>query len=401
MSIDENGFLDADAVTWITKHRNDHSALFSVCESINYLSQTHLYRLNIHSEDVQELVVSLLFIRALGAFQTSILLIERGLTSEARIILRNLIEILFKLRAVSRDRDVARAYVYADEIDRKKFINKFRLLSDDLRQAHGNPKLDELLQAIKENIDVKDITERQTQWYAQKAGLSDYYNTVYSIFSRSVHVNVRELEELLVTDGEGHITEITYGPDAAKGLDRLLLTGGETQCLILEDISRVFALKVEDRVRGVAFKAQSANGQARSAQLTGFERRESDIAEIISRSTLVGLPDAESLSAVGTLIDYAADKADLALNAKAMTWCQELESRSLSARSALCSTTFVQTRGRTANRRCTSQALMSGAGIKTRCRSRSFFFVVRLRVPHSANFTLCRNVKYLPTSLTS
>jgi Family of unknown function (DUF5677) len=248
MSIDQNGFLDPDAASWIVKHRQDHRALFAVCESINHLAQTHLYKLNIHSEDVQDLLVSLLFIRSLAAYQTSILLIERGLTTEARIILRNLIEILFKLRAISSDRDVARAYVYEDEVYRKRFINKFKLLSDDVKQAQGNPKLDELLGVIKENIEGKDISERQTQWYAQKANLSDYYNTVYSIFSGSVHANVRELEELLKTDGQGKITDLVYGPDLAAGLDMLLLTGGETQCLILEDVSRVFDLKIEGRI---------------------------------------------------------------------------------------------------------------------------------------------------------
>jgi hypothetical protein len=248
VSIDENGFLDPDAAAWITKHRKDHQKLCSVCEDINRLAQVHLHKLNIHSEDLQELLVALLFIRSLAAHQTSVLLIERGLVAEARIILRNLIEILFKLRAVSLDRDVARAYVYEDEIFRKKFINKFKLLSEDVKQAQGNPQLQELLQTIKKNIETKDITERQTQWYAQKAGLSDYYNTVYSIFSASVHVNVRELQELLVVDDKGKITDILYGPEIATGLDKLLLTGGETQCFILQDVSRIFGLKLDERI---------------------------------------------------------------------------------------------------------------------------------------------------------
>lgn len=191
--------------------------------------------------------MALLFIRALGAHQTSILLVERGLVAEARIILRTHLEVLFKLRAISNDREIAKAYVYEDEIFRKKFLNKFKLLSDDVKQAQGSPQLDDLLKAIKENIDTKEIVERQTQWYAQKAGLSDYYNTAYSLFSGSVHANVRELQELIKVDEQGKIQEILYGPDTATALDKLLLTGGETQCLVLEDVSRTFSLKIESQ----------------------------------------------------------------------------------------------------------------------------------------------------------
>jgi Family of unknown function (DUF5677) len=248
VTIDEHGFLDGDAASWIIKHRTDNKEIFAVCEKINRLAQTHLHKLNIHSEDVQELLVSLLFIRALATYQTSILLIERGLVFEAKIILRCLIEILFKLRAVSNDRDVAVTYVYEDEVFRKKFINKFKLLSSDVKEAQGNPQLDDLLATIKENIQNKNIQEQKTQWYAHKAGLDDYYNTVYALFSGSVHANVRELQELLKTDETGRVTEILYGPDIPSDLHKLLLTGGESLCLILQDVSRVFGLKLDEHL---------------------------------------------------------------------------------------------------------------------------------------------------------
>lgn len=248
MSIAENGFLDADAATWIEKHREDHAHLFNVCEEINRLSQGSLHKLQVHNEDVQEILISLLFIRSLGVYQASILLIERGICAEARILMRNHLEILFKLRAISRDREVAKAYVYEDEVFRKKFINKFKMLSDDVKQSQGNPQLDDLLKTINKNIESKDIVERQTQWYAQRAALEQLYNSAYSYFSGSVHANVRELEGLLKVDETGNIKEVQYGPDRADDLDKLLLTAGEAQCLILEDISRVFTLEIEAAV---------------------------------------------------------------------------------------------------------------------------------------------------------
>lgn len=251
MSIDEKGFLDDDAASWIVKHREDLKELFEVCQQINRLAQTNLYRLQIHNENLQEMLVALLLVRALSSHQTSILLIERGLAHEARIILRHQLEILFKLRALSLDRQVAQVYVQEDEVFRRKFMNKFKLLSAEVQRAHGDPQINELLAQVNQNIEAKGIAERQTQWYAQRAGLTDFYNSAYSLFSSTVHANARDLESLVRTDENGKVVEILYGPDVATALDMLLLTGGEAQCLILQDVSRTFSLKIDEQVQGL------------------------------------------------------------------------------------------------------------------------------------------------------
>jgi hypothetical protein len=93
----------------------------------------------------------------------------------------------------------------------------------------------------------KDIKELQTQWFANRAGLSDYYNSAYSLFSMSVHANVRDLEELVVADIEGNVKEILSGPDVT-GIPPLLLTAGEALILITYDVSRYFNLGLEKQL---------------------------------------------------------------------------------------------------------------------------------------------------------
>lgn len=247
MSIEQNGFLDEDIETWVGKHRNDHKELFNICIEVNRITQTHLYKLDIHSKDVQELLIGLLLIKALSAFQGSILLIERGMLTEAKILLRTLLEVLFRIGAISKNREIAKAYVLEDERHRKKFLNKFKLLSDSIKEAHGNPELDDLLSTLNQNIHEKDIKELQTQWFANKAGLDDYYHSAYSLFSLSVHANVRDLEELVVADTEGNIKEILSGPDVT-GIPPLLLTAGEALILITYDISKYFKLGLEKQL---------------------------------------------------------------------------------------------------------------------------------------------------------
>lgn len=247
MSINENGFLDTDIQFWIAKHRKANGLLFQICDEVNQLAQIHLFKLDIHNNAVQEILVGLLFVRALSAYQASLLLCERGIITETKIILRTLLEILFRIAAISKDEVIANAYILEDEVHRKKFLNKFKSLNASVKSAAGNPELEDLLNTLKKNIEEKDIKELQTQWFAHKAGLDDFYNSAYSLFSDSVHANVRDLEELFNTNFEGSITGINFGPDVS-GLSKLLLTAGETMILILYDVSGLFNLQIEEHL---------------------------------------------------------------------------------------------------------------------------------------------------------
>lgn len=253
MSIDENGFLDSDISIWITKHRADNNALFNLCEDINRYAQPILNKLEINKGDAQELLVVLLYVRALSTYQACIILCERGMVSETRILLRSLIELLFRTSAISKDYNIALAFIQEDEVNRRKFINKFKNLSAELKNHHGNPELDDLLKTINSEIEDKDIKELKTQWFAQKSGLNDYYNTAYSVFSNAVHANVRHLQDYVVTDSDGNIETINYGPNV-KGLDLLLLTAGETMLLMLKDINKLFKFDAEKTIEDMHSK---------------------------------------------------------------------------------------------------------------------------------------------------
>jgi len=183
------------------------------------------------------------------SYQAGISLCEKGMIAETRVILRTLLEILFCIGAIANNDGIAEVYLLEDEIHRKKFLNKFKMLSWTNKDGNANPELDDLLSVIKNNIDDKDMVELKIQWFAGKAGLSDYYNSVYSIFSSSVHANVRDLEELAIVDGNGEITEFLFGPDdATRSIPSLLLTAGESLVLILRSINLKFKLGISEKI---------------------------------------------------------------------------------------------------------------------------------------------------------
>lgn len=245
MGIDSNGFLDEEVAVWITKHRKENQALFDLCGRLNQYAQQTLYRLSVHPNNIREILVSSLFVRALSTYQASVLTCERGMVAETQVLLRTLLEILFRLVAIAKSHNIAKAFVLEDERHRRKFIGKFQKLGSDIQEAHGNPYLTDLLNTINQRIADQDIKELTTEWFAQKAGLDDFYNSAYAIFSGSVHVNVRDLEDILVTDSEGNITSLRYGPDV-HGLAPLLVTAAECLIFIVIAVGDLFSIETKN-----------------------------------------------------------------------------------------------------------------------------------------------------------
>ncbi len=212
--------------------RETHKELFALVEHLNELAHREMFATHLSNNNPQQLLVALLLHRALTTFQGVVILGEHGLQSEAAVLLRTLLEVLFRLVAIAKDAAVGIAYIREDERHREKFINKFKMLSDALKSAVGNPEIESLRAAIRQRIDDEDIRELKTQWFAERAGLEDFYHSAYSVFSGSVHVNVRDLEKALEVDAEGDLRGFNYGP-SYRELAKLLLTAIESLILCL------------------------------------------------------------------------------------------------------------------------------------------------------------------------
>lgn len=189
------------------------------------------------------------------------------MVAESQVLLRTLLEILFRLVAIAKSPEIAKAFVLEDERHRRKFIGKFQKLGSDIKEAHGNPSLADLLNTIEQRIADQDIKELKTEWFARKAGLDDFYNSTYAIFSGSVHVNVRDLEDVLVTDGAGNIVSLRYGPDVS-GLAPLLVTAAECLIFIVIAVGDLFSINTKDDCTSFHKQLENAYDQQSPSQET-------------------------------------------------------------------------------------------------------------------------------------
>lgn len=231
---EDNGFLSPAMKEVIVEFRNTHTKAFGLAEKLNEIAHREMFATDITNNNNQQLLIACLLQRALTTFQGVVVLAERGMPAEATTLLRTLVEVMFRLVAIAKDPEVGRIYIHQDQLQRKKFINKFKLLSRHVRSAAETPSHvhDSLLADINQKIIDENISERGTFWFAEQAGLTDFYHSAYSVLSGTVHANIRDIESALVVDGNGKVMAFDYGP-THEGIDEILLTAIESLILCL------------------------------------------------------------------------------------------------------------------------------------------------------------------------
>lgn len=216
----KDGFLSEEIHDVVQRVRDQNRELFD-----------QLYRVNDHAislqsqavvvpDDMQGLVVATFFSRTVSNIQASVILIERGLSSQAKVVLRAAMESLFGLRACL-DEEFCERLIVADAVKRKKHFRK----AEQLVQNGVIPDVDGILAAdvfaqIEADIAETNARDITTAEIAKAAGLYDWYIGVYAMFSASVHSTVRDLTEHVLVDDHSEISALANGPDvdACAGL---------------------------------------------------------------------------------------------------------------------------------------------------------------------------------------
>jgi hypothetical protein len=127
-TIDQAGFLSSEISSWIERHKSNPRCRewFVLAEDLNRFLQKAITVIKAPSYDSQIFNAVLLFLRGVSSFQGTVLLAERGMTNDARTLLRSCFETLFYLRAVLEDPNFVEALI-RDDADRKSKLAKILL----------------------------------------------------------------------------------------------------------------------------------------------------------------------------------------------------------------------------------------------------------------------------------
>lgn len=256
MTIDIDGFLSADINEWIFKHRNENHDWFEFATRLSQDGQKLLMSLTIKDNNT-ELVKATLFIRGLSALQGAILLAERGMTLEARTLIRGCFETLFYIGAINKDPAFIDKLVPDDAKSRRAIANALLKTPDGLTQADINI----LTTALKEFEKIDNIKDIKAIDAAKNAGLEGIYDVYYRALSNdAAHPSILSLNRHVKVDTNQNISNLHWGPDVQDVADTLkaLSAAGMHLIALMESANTTEQLS-----------AQSANYLQEFRKLTG------------------------------------------------------------------------------------------------------------------------------------
>jgi len=185
---------------WAEEHRTRHDEAFAKVWALVERGYHTLVRLEVHVESLREVVISTLWVRCLEHAEATLVLLEQGLLAPAQVSLRALTEALFTIRAVANHDDMLKAFLAEDDHHRRKLWGKAKRTSDPRFQSHATPELEAELKAA---ATASGARELQTQEWADRAGLTDWYLVVYALLTGPAHTKIRDLQRYLREDPSG------------------------------------------------------------------------------------------------------------------------------------------------------------------------------------------------------
>ena len=210
------GFSSEDATQFQAAFRTRYPALFSQLARIEDHARFLLGQFRLDKEDVQGILIAGYFSRAIDNAHASVVVAERGLTIQGRILSRAALESQFSLRACLSG-EFCEKLVAADITKRKKMLRKMESLSKIAKVQ----RLDEMLASdkIKKfenealNLNAPDIPIAEI---AKAGGCQDLYLGIYTTLSAAVHSTVYDIERALVVSDDGRVLALTAGPNMAE-----------------------------------------------------------------------------------------------------------------------------------------------------------------------------------------
>jgi hypothetical protein len=258
--LEKKGFLGSSIDGWIQKIRAKHQHFFTLADEVNEQAQKLMFELTPHTKHVQELLVASFYMRSLSNYQATLLLVERGMMPEARLMLRAQLDVLFFLCAIGKKSELAKDYIEEDQQFRVKILRKLKdLYGDNLPMGIRSDDLKLIEQELKNDIDASKIVVRSTEQWAQEAGLHGWYLSAYAILSMTVHAKVRDLERYLVVDNKGEIRGLKWGPDDS-GVKEVFTTAIESMLLAMNGAAEVYQKDIGDIINNLHAKLNEIVG---------------------------------------------------------------------------------------------------------------------------------------------
>jgi len=194
---------------------------------INRYAQSHQYDLHPCKDSHVELLATGLYSRSLSTFQGVITLANNGMKHQALMLLRCLLESVFQLKALANDPG------FINQLKMQGLNHNRNALERLVKMKNRNQQQDDLYESarklrnksrkeLRSHRKRMDTSELSIITTARKAGMEDYYDTLYAMGSSVIHSGIRSIEEHLITDADNLVKELINHPSHEDYEDTVL-----------------------------------------------------------------------------------------------------------------------------------------------------------------------------------
>lgn len=260
-----DGFLSTEITEFEQAITARYTRKLQLAMETNRLTHQVIYAATPHNEHALDLMLAALLVRQASAFQGVLILLEKGLETQAQILLRNLAEMLFITGAIRKDESFFNQYVLAEDVSRLKSLEALAM-DKQSRGEEIDEETKKLIETLRKKIGKEKTSTFTTERIARIAGFSSYYDTLYRFTSMAVHASPRELNTVFELDSRGIVVSMKYGP-VVEDLDVCLDYSTSMMLYALHEIASHFKLDVIQEIERLQnLNAQFAGPPSQSAE---------------------------------------------------------------------------------------------------------------------------------------
>jgi hypothetical protein len=234
----DDGFLSGAVRNVRAEVHEKYATHVDLLYSTNRHAVALQHALVIHRDKLEQALGAALYARTLASTQSSVLLLEHGLPSQARTVLRAALESLFPLSAIAKQPNVASSFLASHDADRKTVADRIRRWKDPALRASIDSKvseadLDAMSKGSGKAMNLYDL--------AKLADMEDWYLTFYTLLSFAAHAKVSDLDRHVVVDADGDAVAFQNEPDTSSQ-EAVWAWAVEFQLAAMRSVSAIFSL---------------------------------------------------------------------------------------------------------------------------------------------------------------
>lgn len=243
MSIDREGFLSPDIEQFKKLYRKRFQEYFSLAHAAVQQCHALKFRLDVKDTDGQRVYAAALFLKIMMDVEATMIILEHGMGSQGRSLLRVALEASFILANMCKSTDFLRAYAMMGECQRLKLVRGIKGSKDPGLTNVQNELNDELVRELEQSV--KGESSKSAEHLARNVNMDEIYNTHYRLFCMDVHTGPASLDRMFIENDAKEIIGFRGGPDEKEDLVPELLECARLLLQATRHMSTLFELSIE------------------------------------------------------------------------------------------------------------------------------------------------------------